>query len=236
MPPPLFGWESATPPSPHARTPGPCRRLCSEPGLCSPPPWPAVPVGAGGSGRVMAGGGEADAGGGGGWSPEAPASTSLPSPGRCGRACAAGGGGFGRRSGPGGAAQKPLCDRRPRPWALGSGAPRPGPAGCVASRGSLCSAKGRGAAPGSGRRGPGWGEGCACHCGVGSGEGAVTTGSPLAPGRRWVGGAAPRGSLTVSARGSRSSGPSRDGSLVPPPPALRSRLRGLRQNGLGARA
>lgn len=232
MRPPLFGWESATPIPTHTHAhPVPAAAFVRGPASAPRRPGPRF------SGRLMAGGGEADAGGGGGgWSPEAPASTSLPSPGRCGRACAAGGGGFGRRSGPGGAAQKPLCDRRPRPGARGSGAPRPGPAGCVASRGSLCSAKGRGAAPGSGRRGPGWGEGCACHCGVGSGEGAVTPGSPLAPGRRWVGGAAPRGSLTVSARSSRSSGPPRDGSPGPPPPALRSRLRGLRQNGLGARA
>lgn len=85
-------------------------------------------------------------------------------------------------------AQKPLCDRRLRPWPSGlarlSGArraPRRPEAPLFGRK--------RAARLGSGRRGPGWGKGCACHCGAGYGEGAAA-GSPPDPCRRGVGGAA----------------------------------------------
>lgn len=172
----------------------------------------------------------------GGWLPEAPASSSPPSWGRwgrCGRACAAGGGGFGHRSRPGGAAQKPLCDRRLRPWPSGlarlAGARR-----APRRPESPLFGRKRAARLGSGRRGPGWGKGCACHCGAGYGEGAAA-GSPPDPGRRGVGGAAGEADNGLDREVSGLAARSGTGAWCSHPCAPRPDRR-LRQNGLGVRA
>lgn len=142
-------------------------------------------------------------------------------------------GGRGRfrpRSGPGGAAQKPLCDRRLRPWPCSL-------ARLVGTRRALrhpeapLFGRKRVARWGSGDVAPGWGKRSACHCGAGYGEGAAALGSPRDPGWRRVGGAG-----NGLGRRSRSSG---TGAGQEPGAAnfvLRGRDRRLRQNGLGVRA
>lgn len=185
--------------------------------------------------------GEADAGPVGlrygSWPPEASASTSPPSAGvlgPCGPTSAAGGGSFDCRSGTGGVAQKPLCDRRPCPRPLGLARPvqaqwvpwRPGAplfslrrvaelgAGDVA-RGGARAARVT-AEPDTGGRG----------------GGGVATRSGLEWGRR----GGPAWLVTVSAQSSRSSGAGAGQEPGAVTPMLRGRDRSLRQNGLGARA
>lgn len=94
---------------------------------------------------------------------------------------------FRPRRGPGGAAQKPLCDRRLRPWPCSQ-------ARLVRTRRALRQPEAplfgrKSGSPGERGRGPGCGKSSACHCGAGYGEGAAALGSPRDPGWRRVGGA-----------------------------------------------